>query len=139
MNPDIYSLPLNPNQGKVLGSLERLTRDAGWDDNPSITADGKKMTYFSRGGETWIMDLETGKESALTAIGANMIRTRALISSDGTKAFYSVITDSTNTFHILDLVKNTHQERITDRKMKKASRCHRTTRPSGTNSCQMTL
>lgn len=89
-NLDIWSLPIEPNQGKVVGELQRLTSDAGADFHPALSPDGNRMVWVSsRSGaqEIWIRDLQTSEDSALTA-------TRALkycpwFSPDGSKVSFA--------------------------------------------------
>jgi Tol biopolymer transport system component len=66
----VWSLPIQPNQGRVTGEPEQLTHDAVGDFMPSISRDGSKIVFVStRPGqqEVWTKDLRTGQESALTA------------------------------------------------------------------------
>jgi serine/threonine protein kinase/Tol biopolymer transport system component len=66
----VWSLPIQPNQGKVTGQPEQLTHDAAGDFMPAISRDGSKIVFVStRPGqqEVWIKNLRTGEESALTA------------------------------------------------------------------------
>jgi Tol biopolymer transport system component len=69
----VWSLLVQPNQGKVRGELEQLTHDAAGNFMPSISQDGNKIVFVStRPGqqEVWTKDLRTGRESALTATRA---------------------------------------------------------------------
>ena len=69
-NLAVWSLPIQPNQGKATGEPEQLTHDAAGDFMPSISRDGSKIVFVStRPGqqEVWTRDLRTGQESALTA------------------------------------------------------------------------
>jgi hypothetical protein len=69
-NDDIFSLPLDANQGKVVGDLQRLTQDSAIDSQPILSHDGSRMAFLSaRTGhlEIWIKNLRNGEESALTA------------------------------------------------------------------------
>jgi len=69
-NLSIWSLPIEPNQGKVVGELKRLTQDVADDFQPALSPDGAKMVFVStRSGyqEIWVRDMRTGDESALTA------------------------------------------------------------------------
>jgi serine/threonine protein kinase len=69
-NLAVWSLPIQPNQGRVTGEPEQLTHDAVGDFMPSISRDGSKIVFVStRPGqqEVWTKNLRTGQESALTA------------------------------------------------------------------------
>ena len=69
-NSDIWSLPIDLNQGKVTGAPTRLTQDTTADFHPDLSADGNRMAWVSaRSGnqEIWIRDLRSGEDSALTA------------------------------------------------------------------------
>jgi Tol biopolymer transport system component len=68
-----WSLPIEPNQGKVMGHPEQLTHDAAGDFMPSFSRDGSKIVFVStRPGqqEVWTKDLRSGQELALTATRA---------------------------------------------------------------------
>lgn len=89
-NLDIWSLPIEPNQGKVVGELERLTSDAGADFHLALSPDISKMVWVSaRSGaqEIWIRDLRTGEDSALTATRALKYAPR--FSPDGSKVSFA--------------------------------------------------
>jgi len=65
----VYSLPLDANQGTVRGAPLRLTRDTGADKAGSISADGKRIAYISNqngSDQVWVKDLPSGAERALT-------------------------------------------------------------------------
>jgi len=88
-NTDIWSLPLDPDQAKVLGSPQRLTEDLAADIRPSVSADGKKLVFNSnRSGnwDVWYKDLTTGRETALTSTPVNEENPR--ISPDGANVVY---------------------------------------------------
>jgi TolB protein len=83
-NADLWSLPIDSVQGRVVGDLEQLTHDLAADYLPSLSADGKKLAFVSsRSGnpDIWIKDLENGKDKPLTASPADEIAPR--ISPDG--------------------------------------------------------
>jgi eukaryotic-like serine/threonine-protein kinase len=89
-NLDIWSLPIEPNQGKVTGEPKRLTQEAGPDFHPGLSPDGNKMTWVSaRSGsqQVWIRDLRTGEDSALTASRSDKWRPR--FSPDGSRVSFS--------------------------------------------------
>ena len=88
-NINIWSLPINPNQGKVTGELKRVTQDTAFNGGPNLSPDGKKMVWASaRSGnsEIWIRDLRTGEESALTASGTDKFEPR--FSPDGSRVSF---------------------------------------------------
>jgi Tol biopolymer transport system component len=92
-NPDIWSLPIDANRGRVAGNMQRLTQDAADDMSPSISADGRHLVFESnRTGKrlVWTKDLGTGNERMLT----NMLTSENLpiISPDGLEVIYK--TDS---------------------------------------------
>lgn len=65
----VWSLTIQPNQGKIRGEPEQLTRDAAGDFTPSLSRDAKRIAFVStRPGqqEVWTKDLRTGQETALT-------------------------------------------------------------------------
>ena len=93
-NLAVWSLPIEPNQGKVTGSPEQLTHDAAGDFMPSISRDGSKVLFVStRPGqqEVWIKNLRTGQESALTA--SRKEKWDPQFSPDGSQVAYSEDSD----------------------------------------------
>lgn len=82
---------MQANQGRVVGGPQRLTMDAADDFRPSVSSDGKKLVFgSSRSGnwDVWIRDMDTGKETALTATPWD--ETHAKITPDGSKVTYGV-------------------------------------------------
>jgi Tol biopolymer transport system component len=89
-NLAIWSLPIEPNQGRVTGELKRLSREAADDSFPGLSRDGSKMVWVSsRTGspEIWIRDLRSGEESPLTATRSN--KWHPSFSPDGSRVSYS--------------------------------------------------
>src|SRR5262249_1179202 len=83
---DIWSLPIDANRGKVMGNIERLTKDTGVNRFFDLTADGKKALFLStRTGnfDIWLRDMQSGKESQLTATPEHEIWTK--MSADGSR------------------------------------------------------
>jgi len=67
-NVDVWSLPLEANQGRPLGQMRQLTRNAAIEQWGSLSADGKTMAYNVRTRENWdvwLMDLESGQQEPL--------------------------------------------------------------------------
>jgi len=96
---DVWSLPLQANQGKVVGEPQRLTQDADRDYRPSVSGDGKTMVFISeRSGnaDIWKKDLESGKETALTA--TPFTEEHPVITSDGKKVAYVINTGKPGTY-----------------------------------------
>ena len=90
-NLSIWSLPIEPNQGKVVGELKRVTEDTADDFQPALSPDGARMVFVStRSGhqEVWIRDMRTGDESALTATRSMKYAPR--FSPDGSKVGFAL-------------------------------------------------
>lgn len=90
-NTDLWSLPIDANQGKATGQIERLTQDAAADVQPTLSPDGRKLAFVStRSGhqDIWIKDLESGRETALTVTPE--IEYLPVFSPDGSKVAYAV-------------------------------------------------
>ena len=69
-NFDVYLLPVDADQGKVLGDLQRITFSSAIDWDPSLSADGRMATFLSTrsgNGDVWTKDLHTGELKRLTA------------------------------------------------------------------------
>ena len=70
----LWSLPVDANQGRPLGDIAQLTRDASLvggqvGTRPILSADGSRLVFSSsRSGnlDIWMKDLATGKEESLT-------------------------------------------------------------------------
>jgi Tol biopolymer transport system component len=93
-NGDIWSLPLDTNQGKVVGKPEQLTSYLAPDYHPSISADGKSVVFISKrsgNGDIWLKDLETGREAQITVTPSG--ESHPEISWDGLFVAYSTVTD----------------------------------------------
>jgi hypothetical protein len=93
-NFDIWSLPVDPNRGKVLGELKQLTHGAAQDHSPSLSRDGRKMAFDSdRTGKAvvWAKDLESGKETMLT--DSSSVSNYPCISPDGSQVAYGILHD----------------------------------------------
>jgi Tol biopolymer transport system component/predicted Ser/Thr protein kinase len=89
-NIDIWSLPIDANQGKVGGELQRLTQDAAADFHPALSGDGAQMVFLSGttdNQQVWIKDLSSGEQHALTFTRSN--KYAPLFSPDGCKVSYT--------------------------------------------------
>ncbi|MBI1791576.1 MAG: PD40 domain-containing protein, partial [Acidobacteria bacterium] len=86
LNADIWSVPVAADQGKVTGEPKRLTQHPAADLYPTLSSDGKKLLFqSSRGGNfaPWLLDLETGKETAATNARQDQLWPR--LSHDGAR------------------------------------------------------
>jgi len=87
----IWSLPLEPNEGKVIGELQKVTDGALSEVMPSISSDGKTLVYGSMVAnheDIWSKNLQTGKETPLASTAS--AEWHPLISRDGAMAAYTV-------------------------------------------------
>jgi len=69
-NIDLWSVRVDPREGKILGDPGRITNDVTPKAQATLSADGSKLVFLSfRSGnnDVWFKDLDTGKETALTA------------------------------------------------------------------------
>jgi serine/threonine protein kinase/Tol biopolymer transport system component len=97
----IWTLPLDANQGKVTGSLQRLTEGAAGEYFNSLSADGKKIAFVSSKSGTqdvWVKDLRSGKETALTQ---GQPIEDAWLSADGSKVAYGVEENQASSTHVV--------------------------------------
>ena len=81
-------------QRQVSGGPQQVTSSA-FDARTSVSADGKKLVFISTrlgNPDVWMKDLESGKETALTATPAR--EEEAEITADGTRICYMVIEGS---------------------------------------------
>jgi hypothetical protein len=75
------------NTGKVLGAAQQLTLSGG---RPHLSSDGRRLvfvSYRSGDGDIWLRDVNTGKETALTATPWR--ESHPLISPDGSKVTFA--------------------------------------------------
>ncbi len=96
-NLDVWSLPLDANRGVVKGPPQRLTQEEAAEDRPSVSLDGKRVTYLKHAGSAsvWWKDLGSGKEALVATSGGN-----PRISPDGSKVAY---VSGTNQLYVVSL------------------------------------
>ena len=80
-NVDLWSLPLDANEGRPVGQMRQLTHNAAIEQWGSLSADGKAMTYNVRtrvNWDVWLMDLESGRRSLWLSARWPKIGTKSL-------------------------------------------------------------
>jgi Tol biopolymer transport system component len=90
-NENIWSLRVDPNNGRVSGGPLRITTSTAADVLPASSADGRKLAYASnRSGDLhiWMKDLETGGEVPLTSTPFSELPW--LLNADGSLLIYCV-------------------------------------------------
>jgi dipeptidyl aminopeptidase/acylaminoacyl peptidase len=86
----VWSLPADLNQGRVLGEAVRVTPELVEAQFPDISPDGSMLAYISRkmGGQgAFLLDLKTGRDRTLSMAEENAAYTT--FSPDGTKVAFS--------------------------------------------------
>jgi serine/threonine protein kinase/Tol biopolymer transport system component len=89
MDVDLWSIPIDANQGRALGEPRRLTQDAAREQYPSISVDGSRLVYSSEqmgASHIWLIDLPSGAKRMLTS--SSEFDFRPVISSDGRQIAY---------------------------------------------------
>jgi Tol biopolymer transport system component len=88
---NVWSLPIESDQGKPVGDAQRLTASS-YDGQPSLSGDGKRLVFTSsRSGnlDIWLKDLASGRETPLTFGPAAEFGPE--ITADGNTVFYQLI------------------------------------------------
>ena len=86
---NLWSLPMDPNSATVLGEPRKLISDAVRRVSPSLSADGTKLAYVTRGLESSsvrVREVASGAETVLLQQPAEM---RARISPDGNQVAFN--------------------------------------------------
>jgi Tol biopolymer transport system component len=89
-NFNIWSLPLQANEGNVAGEVQQVTHGSARNNFPTVSADGRTMVFVtSRSGNAsvWMRDLASGLENPLVATHWNDFR--GIISPDGARVAFT--------------------------------------------------
>jgi Tol biopolymer transport system component len=89
LEADIWSLPLDGDQGVATGALQPVTSDHVLNDAPSLGLNAARMVYLStRTGvsDVWVKDMKTGSENAITSF--QHVAYRPVLSPDGNRVAY---------------------------------------------------
>jgi eukaryotic-like serine/threonine-protein kinase len=102
----LWMLPIDANGGKVMGEPQPLTQTAGNSLRPSLSSDGRKLVFVSdRSGNAkiWLRDMESGKETALTATPWD--ESHPYITADGSKVLYQSLERPNPPIYVLSIGK----------------------------------
>jgi Tol biopolymer transport system component/predicted Ser/Thr protein kinase len=100
---DIWSLPLNPNEGSASGPLSRVVTGLSSESYPTVPADGSKLLYISnRAGnrDVWLRDLKTGVDKPVTV--SPQPELRAALSPDGSRVAFARQEDRKTNLYLSD-------------------------------------
>ena len=103
-NVDLWSLPLDANEGRPVGQMRQLTHNAAIEQWGSLSADGKAMTYNVRtrvNWDVWLMDLESGRQEPL-AVGP-LAEIWPKITRDGRRVAYALEDGKKQEIYVLTL------------------------------------
>ncbi len=103
-NLDVFGLPIDADQAKLQGELQRWTNDPALDMQASVSADGKRMAFAStRSGnlDVWWKDLASGREAPLTL--GSWQEFSPLLSQDGSKVAYVAGDSSKPSIHLVHI------------------------------------
>jgi serine/threonine protein kinase len=84
-NADVWSIPMDANNGKLTGEREAAEDTAADEFYPTVSTDGKRLAFIMRrsgNSDVWVRDNETGRSSALV-VTPKINEPRALLSPDG--------------------------------------------------------
>ena len=89
----IWSLPADTNQGRVTGTLEKLTSEKANFSFVALTPDGKIMTFSTdRTGsrnDVFLRDMASGQERAIAADEPDKYKQYAQVDASGTEVVYN--------------------------------------------------
>ncbi|MDA1313301.1 MAG: protein kinase [Acidobacteria bacterium] len=114
-NQDIWSLPLDANRARVNGEPEDVVSGLSREALPSISDDGRKLTFTSnRAGnnDIWLRDLETGKDTQLTVDPRD--EERGLISPDGTKVAFGRVEEGKRNVYVIEIGRSSEELLLED-------------------------
>jgi Tol biopolymer transport system component len=89
LNVDVWTLPVDVNQGRVTGAMQRLTEDATFDGSPAVSLDGRRLIMASqRDGNwgLWFRDMNAGSDRLLAMPRFQSMYPR--ISGDGSRVVF---------------------------------------------------
>jgi Tol biopolymer transport system component len=110
---DLWTLPLDVNQGKPTGELRRLTEGSAEYIYPTLSDDDTKLVFGSnRSGnfEVWLRNMSTGKETVLTTGTQNP--QRGFVSPDGSKVAYTVLENQKMAVYLMPLSGSIDSQKI---------------------------
>jgi Tol biopolymer transport system component len=103
-NIDVWRVPIDQETGVASGPPARVTDDVSSDRLRNLTADGRLLAFLSprsKDDEVWTRDLESGRESQVTHVGA----ADSSISPDGSQLAFSTGKPGARHVEVLDTVR----------------------------------
>jgi Tol biopolymer transport system component len=90
-NMEIWAVPVQANEGRVTGDMQRVTTTVVDNTYPSVSSDGSRLVFVSdrqRNTDVLMRDLRAGVETALTATEVNEFS--PFLSADNSSVLYYV-------------------------------------------------
>jgi serine/threonine protein kinase/Tol biopolymer transport system component len=100
----IWSLPLLPNDIRITGEMQPITRGAAIEGIPSLSADGTRLVFTSNrsgGNQVWMKNLDLGRETMLTTMASTYY---PRISADGSTVAYRAYENQTPVLYTVPTV-----------------------------------
>lgn len=89
INVDIWSVPIDANEGRITGAQQRLSDALSFEGYPDVSRDGRRLAFVASRAGGWdvrVRDLENATETTLASGTSPMFQTR--MSADGSHVVY---------------------------------------------------
>ena len=84
---NVWSLPLDAKEGRVVGPARRVTATSALQWWPSVSEDGRRLLFRGDKGGLWIRELDTDREVLLVS---SQYPVRGFITADGSRVVFMV-------------------------------------------------
>ena len=88
LNYDIWELPVDADSGSARGEMADIVSSPAWEESPSLSADGSRLSFVSRQSNLWILKLRQ-KGAETTLLTSERYIPNAVISGDGQHVLFS--------------------------------------------------
>ena len=85
---NVWSLPLDAKEGRVVGPARRVTATSALQWWPSVSEDGRRLVFRGDKGGLWIRELDTDREVLLVS---SQRPVRGFITADGSRVAFMVL------------------------------------------------